>query len=60
MGWGGSKGEKEYRESGVIGKKEVAFWFSKWVSSTRGTPESWLGVAKECEVHRTACLQERI
>ncbi|KAF6357154.1 hypothetical protein mRhiFer1_010075 [Rhinolophus ferrumequinum] len=36
------------------------FWISKWVSSTRGTPESWLGVAKECEIPMTTCLQKHL
>lgn len=48
MRWGGGEGgEKEYGESGVIRREEEAFWFSRWVSLTCGTPESWLRVAKE-------------
>lgn len=56
----GVRGRKEYGESGVIGSKEVVFWLSKWASLTHGTPESWLGVAKECEVHRTTRFQKHI
>lgn len=57
VGWGESvRGRRDTGGRGVIRRKEVAFWFSKWVSLAAGTPESWLGVAEECEVHTTTCL----